>query len=400
MKMVELGELCEMSSGGTPLRSEARYYTDGTIPWVKISDIENADAGVINRTEEFITEDGLAAINGRSFDKGTVLFAMYGSVGKVAVAGMRLSTNQAILGIRPNLEKLHTEYLVHWLRSRQQEWQHQARGVALKNLSAGIVKQQKIPLPPLPTQRRIAAVLDKAQALVANDKRTLALYDQLAKSLFLEMFGDANPETSTWPLVELKDLVSPERNSMRSGPFGSDLLHSEFVDEGVAVLGIDNAVLNRFSWKGRRFITPDKFEKLKRYTIRPGDVLVTIMATIGRSAVVPNDIGPAINSKHLAAITLDHSKALPSFISFSIHSDDRIINQLFARSRGAIMNGLNLSLMKELKFRLPPIDVQLKFQEALELLESQKDQSEVSLRQTEGLFGSLLQRAFSGELAA
>jgi len=118
MKMVELGELCEMSSGGTPLRSEDRYYTDGTIPWVKIGDIENADAGVINWTEEFITEEGLAAINGRSFDKGTVLFAMYGSVGKVAVAGMTLSTNQAILGIRPDQGKLHTDYLVHWLRSQ------------------------------------------------------------------------------------------------------------------------------------------------------------------------------------------------------------------------------------------------------------------------------------------
>src|SRR5690606_40458033 len=96
---VKLGHLCKMNSGGTPSRSKPEYYKGGNIPWVKISDIENAKGGVIVDTEEKITLDGLKSINNRIFKPGTLLLAMYGSVGKVAFLNKEMSTNQAILGI-------------------------------------------------------------------------------------------------------------------------------------------------------------------------------------------------------------------------------------------------------------------------------------------------------------
>lgn len=127
------------------------------------------------------------------------------------------------------------------------------------------------------------------------------------------MFGPTNPDFNSWPLTEIKELAADHKGAMRTGPFGSNLLHNEFTESGdVAVLGIDNAVQNKFAWGKKRFITKEKYENLKNYRIFPRDVIITIMGTIGRSAVVPDDIPLAINTKHLAAITLDKKKQTPN----------------------------------------------------------------------------------------
>jgi len=134
---------CHISSGGTPSRRKDEFY-GGDILWSTIADMEKSD-GIVIDTKEKITQEGLASIGNRIFAKDTLLLAMYGSVGKVAIAGKELATNQAILGITPkNEDELFIPYLKYWLIAHKKQIIKKARGGILKNLSAKIVKNLKI----------------------------------------------------------------------------------------------------------------------------------------------------------------------------------------------------------------------------------------------------------------
>ncbi len=231
--------------------------------------------------------------------------------------------------------------------------------------------------------------------LRAKRYQSLALLDSLTESVFLDMFGDPDP---AWPSVTVESLASADRHAIRTGPFGSQLLHSEFVDEGVAVLGIDNAVQDRFAWGRPRFITEAKFEKLRRYQVQPDDVLVTIMATCGRVAVVPEDIPRAINTKHLCCITLDHSRCSPWYLWAAFRFDPGLRRQMGATARGAVMPGLNMGLIKMATVTLPPIEAQEEFARALDAMEFASDRSNGHSDRLDELFASLQHRAFRGEL--
>ena len=250
-------------------------------------------------------------------------------------------------------------------------------------------QKEELPLPILDEQRKIAAVLDKVSDLIAKRRQQLDKLDLLIKSRFVEIFynttGNAN-----WPIVTMADIST----DMRTGPFGSALHHDEFVETGIFVLGIDNAVENRFSYNRMRYITEEKYEQLKRYTVRPGDVIITIMRTVGRSAIIPDNIPKAINTKHLACLTIDRSKAQPTFICSAFQMHPEIRQQLTGQAKGAIMDGLNLTIIKKLCFKLPPIEMQNKFVEFFNLTENTKTTISRSLEKLETLKKALMQEYF------
>lgn len=269
-------------------------------------------------------------------------------------------------------------------------------GTTFKRINLAAIRKLSVPLPPLPEQKRIAAILDKADEIRRKRAEAIKLTEELLKSAFLEMFGPAAPGYQSWPEVTFEELARDRKGALRTGPFGIDLRHSEFVDAGVAVLGIDNAVRNRFAWGERRYITADKYEKLKRYTVHPGDVIVTIMGTTGRSAVVPSDIPTAITTKHLATLSLDRAKAEPEFVAQAFHHHPSILKQIEGAHRGAIMNGLNLGLIKSLVVRLPPLEAQRRYASLTQRM--RRFETTISGHEVDALSKSLTLRVFSGRL--
>ena len=316
---------------------------------------------------------------------------------KIAAPNFEGICSTDILPIRPGAH-LDRRYLLHYLRTPGMvaHAANRAVGINLPRLSPKVLEGFEIPLPPIEEQRRIAAVLDAAEALRAKRRQALAMLDSLTGAIFIDMFGVAGGDT--WETLPVAELAASTKGAIRTGPFGSQLLHEEFMDDGpVAVLGIDNAVENRFSWRQRRFISAEKYEGLKRYTVGPGDVIITIMGTCGRVAIVPDDIPLAINTKHLCCITLDQDRCLPEFLWACLRFHPGVMRQLGA-TRGAVMPGLNMGIIKRAEIPVPPIEAQERFARSKAHVEQQVAKSTTHLSCLDDLFVSLQQRAFRGEL--
>lgn len=263
------------------------------------------------------------------------------------------------------------------------------RGATIKNLSVGAAFEHvSIPLPALDEQRRIAAMLDHADALRAKRRRVLTRLDALTPSVFHDMFGE----------VAASATVDDVATQIRTGPFGSQLLHSEFVAEGIAVLGLDNVVGNEFRWAERRYIAPAKYEQLKRYTVRPGDVLISIMGTTGRCVVVPDDVPTAINTKHICAITANREQLDPTFLraAFLWHPESRA--HLRRQTKGSIMDGLNMGIIKAMPVPVPRLHLQHEFARRIEFVNAQRGAVLAAQHADDELFTSLQSRAFRGDL--
>jgi type I restriction enzyme S subunit len=330
------------------------------------------------------------------FEYPSIVIGRKGSVGSVTYAPNGGWAIDTAFFVEPlDSSGCDLRYLFHALSSARLE-QHTIT-TSIPGLSRDDIYRTRILLPTVDEQRRIAGILDKADAIRRKRKEAIALTEELLRSAFLETVGPGAHDYTQWQVRTIESLAAKVPNAMRTGPFGSDLRHSEFVDVGIAVLGIDNAVQNRFAWGERRFITAEKYDRLRRYTVRPGDVIVTIMGTTGRSAVVPDDIPTAITTKHLATITLDRDQAEPEFISQALFRHPEALRQISAANRGAIMSGLNLGLIKALRIPLPPLSQQRKFADLTRRARALTARMSTS-NTSDALFNCLVARAFSASL--
>jgi type I restriction enzyme S subunit len=290
---------------------------------------------------------------------GDVLLTIVGTIGRSAVVPPdteKLTLQRSVAVIRPENGNICSRFLMYYFISHNDALNDQARGVAQKGIYLETLRDLPVEFPALPEQQRIVGILDEAFEGIATAASNAEKNRQNARALFISAFAalSSQSEQAHWSKTTVAAIAAPQKGSIRTGPFGSQLLHSEFVDEGIAVLGIDNAVANEFRWGESRFITPKKYQELKRYRVQPGDVLITIMGTCGRCAIVPDGIPAAINTKHLCCITLDRNKCLPGYLHAYFLYHPVAQEFLSKRAKGAIMAGLNMGIIEELPVLLPP----------------------------------------------
>jgi type I restriction enzyme S subunit len=210
------------------------------------------------------------------------------------------------------------------------------------------------------------------------------------------------PEGWCWATIE--QLASDQPRSIQSGPFGSNLLHSEFQTEGKLVVGIDNVQDGYFSMGSQNRISGAKFKELEKYAARPGDVLITVMATIGRTCVIPDNIEPAIITKHIYRITPNTEIVMSNFLHLAIWGGAFVREQIFGQVIGQTRPGLNGTIIKRLAIPVPTLKEQAQIlkviQESLSILDKLIPEVDKAEMRSERLRQSILKKAFSGKLVS
>src|ERR1700722_222092 len=281
--LVVLDEIFEIARGGSPRPIDA-YITDDPdgINWISISDASES-LKYITRTKKRIRQEG--ASRSRAVKPGDFLLSNSMSFGKPYIMGTHGCIHDGWLVLIPRRKDVDSDFFYHLLGSQTvyREFERRAAGATVKNLNINLVKQVKVPFPPIAEQRRIAAILDQAEALRTKRRQALAKLDTLTHSLFLEMFGPSNSGASRWSSAALSDLCE-RSDDIRCGPFGTQLAKSEFQEEGVPLWGIRH-VNSGFVLKTKEFISERKATALKQYELRAGDIVMTRKETSGNCAV-------------------------------------------------------------------------------------------------------------------
>ena len=387
----KLKDICHIQSGGTPSRANQNYYDSPDIAWAKIGDIDNEET--LTSTEEFISEEGLKAIGNRIFNSGTLLLAIYGSTrGKSTISGIKLSCNQAILGIDSIDKKfLDNRYLKYWFDFNINEHLFKSKGGAQKNLNGDYIKNLSIDPPAIELQIKVVDTFMQIQSLVTKRKQGIQLLEEYRNNFFLKLFLENpkfTPQSKYWGLIEDVVQDSVYGTSKKANKDG----------KGIPVLRMNNITYQGgFDLTDLKWVEMDLAEKDK-YEIKDGDVLfnrTNSKELVGKTAVWDQGSGYTYAGYFVKFILKDEKMSSNYFSAYLNSSFGKKILFNKGKSSG---NQVNFSppLLKTQKILIPPINLQKKYDEVHNNIKSQKKAYYKSLTLLNEFYQIFLYQTFSG----
>ena len=274
---------------------------------------------------------GPASTTGSSthaFDEGNVLYSkLRPYLNKVVCPESPGIATTELVPLRPDPKQLDRRYLTHYLRSPQfVRWvSNEIAGAKMPRVTMKVFWNHSIPLPPIAEQKRIAAILDAADALRAKRRESLAQLDTLLQSTFLDIFGDPVTNPKRFPIKNLPEFYINKKEGTKCGPFGSTLKKDELVEYGIPVWNMDNIDSSgRMSLPFRMWITEEKFRELQPYSVVDGDVIISRAGTVGKMCVANTKNRTSIISTNLIRVRFGPNLLPIYFVSLMTYCRGRV----------------------------------------------------------------------------
>lgn len=290
-----------------------------------------------------------------------------------------------------NKEKLLPEYLFYALKTVN--FNNTDRAVMGATLNKAKLNEIKIPYCDIEIQKRIINLLDKSQELIDKRKEQIEALDELVKSKFIEMFGNVNINDKEWNVTTMDKLIDVIG--------GYAFRSTEFVDVGIPVLKIGN--INAGYFKSTNLMFWQKDDKLEKYLIKPGDLVISLTGTVGKEdygnvCIMGDDYDEYYLNQRNAKLEIKSNELLNKYYLTYLLKVPEIKKRLTGISRGVRQANIANKDILNLEIPNPPIEIQNKFENFVKQVDKLKVEMEKSLKELEDNFNSLMQRAFKGEL--
>ena len=383
-----VGEVCEVVSGATPRTGKPEFW-DGNVPWVTPKDLSELGQKHLSDTPRKITKAGLKSCSARMLPAQSVLFSSRAPIGLVAINTIPVCTNQGFKSLVPRFDLVSPDFLFWWLKAQEKYVQSKGRGATFKEVSKKIVEDLQIPLPPLPEQKRIAGILDAADALQTKRREALAQLDTLLQSTFLDMFGDPVTNPMGWKERRIDSVFKVARGGSPR-PIQAYLTES---DDGLNWIMIGDASADsRYIISTKKRIKPEGLSKSRM--VHEGDFLLTNSMSFGKPYILKTE--GCIHDGWLVLSPKDKQMSVDFF--HSLLSTGALYREFSKKAAGAVVKNLNTKLVSQILVPVPPLDLQHRFAAIVESVEQQKARQRAHLAELDTLFASLQSRAFRGDL--
>lgn len=348
--------------------------------YADIFDLSNYDSFVLQDMDILMSH-----INSKTYIGRSVIYKREGS--EQIIHGMNLLR---LIAIKEILNPYFANYYFKTINFKNDVAKIRKDAVNQSSMAISDLKRICIPIPPLEEQTKIVEELDQLSNIIEKQRQQLSELDNLAQSIFYDMFGDPVTNEKGWEVENLKSLTS--KIGSGSTPKGGN---ESYKDEGISLIRSLNVYNNCFKYKDLAHIDDEQATSLNNVTIEKGDVLLNITgASVARCCIVPVDVLPARVNQHVSIIRgkdMINNLFLNYLLTSSAYQSLLI---MLSKSNGATREALTKSQLETLKIILPPLSLQQLFAQKIEAIEQEKEIIKQSIAETEELFNSRMDYYF------
>jgi type I restriction enzyme S subunit len=390
-----LDEVAEIISGGTPSRDIGAYWGGG-IPWVTPTDITACSSNTLEVTEDTITKLGLLNSSAKLLPPGSILLTSRASIGLSKIAGVAVCTNQGFKSLVPK-QGVNGKFLFYQTQRLRSAFERYAAGSTFLEINKKDTARIPIPHPSaIAEQLKIAEVLTAIDTAIEKTEALIAKHQQIKAGLMHDLFtrgvlpnGQLRPPREQapelyqdtplgwlpkeWKQTSMVELADDRSGSTTIGPFGSNLVASDYREDGVPVVFVRDVKEAGFQWNSDTYVSAAKAQHLAAHTVSPGDVLATKMGLPPCvSCVYPEWMPAGVITADMIRLSPNKQKVVASWLAMAINQD-RVRRQVAAITAGVTRPKVTLADFRKLKVAKPELDEQIRIKDKLGLMQEKID---------------------------